>query len=72
MLHYPKAIMKEEFVAGIISDEDLWVYMLADRNMTSHTYNKKLEDEIYRRISTYVPVMKELLNTIDSSLKNKI
>lgn len=46
--------------------------MLSDRNMTSHTYDEKLADEIYKRIRNYVLLIKELLNTIDSSLKNKI
>lgn len=68
VLNYPKEILKEAFVADIISDEDLWLYMLADRNMTSHTYDEKLADEIYKRIKNYVPVIKELLNTIDSIL----
>ncbi|ALN41703.1 nucleotidyltransferase [Rickettsia rhipicephali] len=47
VLHYPKEVIKEVFVASIINDESLWIYMLTDRNMTSHTYNKKLADEIY-------------------------
>ena len=36
--------------------------MLTDRNMTSHTYDKKLADEIYSRIRNYVPELKKLLN----------
>ncbi|BDU60159.1 hypothetical protein FLA4_05690 [Candidatus Rickettsia kotlanii] len=39
-------MIKEAFVAGIINDESLWIYMLTDRNMTSYTYDKKLADEI--------------------------
>lgn len=72
ILNYPKEVLKEAFAIGIINDEDLWIYMLADRNMTSHTYDEKLADEIYKRIRNYVLLIKELLNTIDSSLKNKI
>jgi len=66
VLNYPKEILKEAFTAGIISDENLWIYMLADRNMTSHTYDEKLADEIYKRIKNYVPAIKELIDTIDS------
>ncbi|AEK74201.1 nucleotidyltransferase [Rickettsia conorii subsp. heilongjiangensis] len=66
VLHYPKEVIKKEaFVAGIINDESLWIYMLTDRNMTSHTYDKKLADEIYNRIRNYVPELKKLLNIID-------
>ncbi|MCZ6902205.1 MAG: HI0074 family nucleotidyltransferase substrate-binding subunit [Rickettsia endosymbiont of Ixodes persulcatus] len=44
VLNYPKEVLKEAFTAGII----IWIYMLADRNMTSHTYDEKLADEIYK------------------------
>nr|WP_237737614.1 nucleotidyltransferase substrate binding protein [Rickettsia sibirica] len=65
-LHYPKEVIKEAFVAGIINDESLWIYMLTDRsNMISYTYDKKLADEIYNRIRNYVPELKKLLNIID-------
>ncbi|MFV9929733.1 MAG: nucleotidyltransferase substrate binding protein [Rickettsia endosymbiont of Haemaphysalis japonica] len=65
VLHYPKEVIKEAFVAGIINDESLWIYMLTDRNMTSYTYDKKLADEIYNQIRNYVPELKKLLNIID-------
>ncbi|ABV75767.1 hypothetical protein RPO_00920 [Rickettsia rickettsii str. Arizona] len=58
-------MIKEAFVAGIINDESLWIYMLTDRNMISYTYDKKLADEIYNRIRNYVPELKKLLNIID-------
>ncbi|HJD57784.1 MAG TPA: nucleotidyltransferase substrate binding protein [Rickettsia endosymbiont of Ceroptres masudai] len=66
VLHYPKEVIREAFVTGIINDESLWIYMLTDRNMTSHTYDKKLADEIYSRIRNYVPELKQLLDAIDS------
>ncbi|HJD54731.1 MAG TPA: HI0074 family nucleotidyltransferase substrate-binding subunit [Rickettsia endosymbiont of Proechinophthirus fluctus] len=58
-------MIKEAFVAGIINNESLWIYMLTDRNMISYTYDKKLADEIYNRIRNYVPELKKLLNIID-------
>lgn len=60
-LYYPKDIIKEAFAAAIINDEDLWIEMLSDRNMTSHTYDEKLADEIHGRIKNYVPELKKLL-----------
>ncbi|AFC71684.1 hypothetical protein MC5_07270 [Rickettsia australis str. Cutlack] len=55
-------MIKEAYSAEIINDEDLWIYMLTDHNMTSHTYDTKLADEIYSRIKNYVPELKKLLN----------
>jgi nucleotidyltransferase substrate binding protein (TIGR01987 family) len=49
---------------GLIDDEELWVKMLLDRNMTSPTYNEQLADEIYSHIKSYVPAIKKLLSRI--------
>ena len=60
-LNYPKEVLKEAFASGIVDEESLWLGMLADRNMTSHTYNEKLADEIYERIKLYVPELIKLI-----------
>lgn len=63
-LNYPKEVIQQAFMARIIDDESIWVKMLRDRNMTSHTYDEKLADEIYLRIKLYVPELRKLLNQI--------
>lgn len=63
-LNYPKEVIKEAFSVGIIDNEKVWLLMLSDRNMTSHTYDEKLADEIYGRIKTYVPELKILLKKV--------
>lgn len=40
--------------------------MLKDRNMTSHTYDEKLANDIYSRIKLYVPKLRNLLDKIES------
>lgn len=69
-LHYPKEIIQEAFAVNLISNEDLWVKMLRDRNMTSHTYDEKLADEIFSRIKLYVPALRNLLNKVKESEKS--
>ena len=64
VLNYPKETIKEAFSVGMIDDENTWIAMLNDRNMTSHTYNEKLADEIYNRIKHYVPELIKLLNKL--------
>lgn len=39
--------------------------MLSDRNMTSHTYDEKLADEIYNRIKIYVTELNKLMHNIN-------
>lgn len=66
MLHFkgviaatPRDVFKEAFAAGWIDDEDIWVRMLKDRNLSSHTYNEDLAQEILGRIPRYLPVMRQ-------------
>ncbi|HRA43112.1 MAG TPA: HI0074 family nucleotidyltransferase substrate-binding subunit, partial [Gammaproteobacteria bacterium] len=61
ILNYPKEIIQEAFAVGLINNESLWLQMLFDRNMTSHTYNEQLADEIYHRIKNYVPEFKKII-----------
>jgi nucleotidyltransferase substrate binding protein (TIGR01987 family) len=63
-LNYPKEVMQQAFNVNLINNEDVWIKMLKDRNMTSHTYNEKLADEIYLRIKLYVPELRHLLDNI--------
>lgn len=63
-LHYPKEVIQEAFNVNLISNEGVWIKMLKDINMTSHTYNEKLADEIFLRIKLYVPELRQLCNNI--------
>ena len=56
---YPKDVLREAFRGQLIHDESVWLRMLQDRNLTSHTYNQDLADEIYEHIKTYYPVLHE-------------
>jgi nucleotidyltransferase substrate binding protein (TIGR01987 family) len=67
-LNYPKEVIKEAFASGIINNEDVWLNMLSDRNLTSHSYNQTLADQIYLRIKNYVPELKQLLTIINSKI----
>ncbi|TKC03082.1 nucleotidyltransferase substrate binding protein [Pedobacter cryotolerans] len=41
---------REAFKMKLISDGDVWMDMIKNRNRTSHTYNKETANEIYRLI----------------------
>ena len=64
ILNYPKEVLKEAFGVGLIDDENLWLEMLHDRNMTSHTYDEELADEIYVKIKAYVPELRRLASIL--------
>ena len=52
-LNSPKAVMRQAFADGLVSDSDGWIGLLNDRNMTSHIYDENTADQIFQRIRTY-------------------
>ncbi|MDX2073545.1 MAG: HI0074 family nucleotidyltransferase substrate-binding subunit [Alphaproteobacteria bacterium] len=60
----PKQIMVKAYGYGLIDEEDVWLAMLDDRNLTSHTYRQKLANEIYARIQKYHIVMQSTFDKL--------
>ena len=46
----PRNCIKEAFKTSIISDDDIVLDMIEDRNLSSHIYDEKTSDEIFERI----------------------
>ena len=63
-VQYPKDVLRQAYAGKLIDNETLWLSMLQDRNLTSHTYNEDLALEIYARIKTYYPVLKKTLDLL--------
>lgn len=60
----PKGCLREAFHLGWIQDEQPWVSILADRNLTSHTYDEKLAKQVFSRLAGYLPMFRELLGLL--------
>ena len=57
----PKSTIREAFLYELLDDGGVWLEMLNDRNLTSHTYSQEMADEIYKNISEkYFLEMKRL------------
>jgi nucleotidyltransferase substrate binding protein (TIGR01987 family) len=57
---------REALKMGLISDGDPWMEMIKSRNLTSHTYNLSLAQEIAEKIvRLYFPQMVEFLNKME-------
>lgn len=52
--------LKTAFQIGWISPEELWLQMLDDRNMASHTYDQPTANQIYTNIQAYHPETQQL------------
>lgn len=60
-LNSPKTVMREAYSYKIINDQDTWIQILNDRNLTSHVYDEKTADEIFKRIGTsHILALKQL------------
>lgn len=45
-----KNVAREAFNTGLIADGEVWLRMVASRNLTSHTYNEETTQQIVKAI----------------------
>ena len=62
----PKGCLRQAFKQGWIEDEAGWIAILADRNLTLHTYDEALAKAVYDRIQGYLPMFKGLLKRCEA------
>ena len=60
----PRSCLREAFAMGWLADEGAWLAMLADRNLTSHTYDEALAQAVYSRLRQHLSLLQELKNTL--------
>jgi len=46
----PKDVFGKGFILGFLSDEKIWLKIIEDRNLTVHTYNQPLAEQMVARI----------------------
>lgn len=64
-VNYPRDTLQAAYAGKLINQEDVWLAMLRDRNLTSRTYNEELADDIYARIvNIYYPLLQQSFDTI--------
>jgi nucleotidyltransferase substrate binding protein (TIGR01987 family) len=56
----PKGCFREAFRLGWIRQEEPWLSMLEDRNLTSHTYDANLAEVVYRRLPAHLVALRDL------------
>ena len=49
-INSPKAVVKQAFAFGMIQDQQAWIKLLDDRNLTSHVYDEATAKAIFERI----------------------
>jgi nucleotidyltransferase substrate binding protein (TIGR01987 family) len=57
----PRQVIKEAFAAKVISDGEVWINMLDNRNLLSHTYDFSVFEQTVEAIAAhYLPAMEKL------------
>lgn len=65
-INSPKSVMRRAFSDGVISDQDQWISLLDDRNMTSHLYDDGAASQIFERIrGIYLDLFRTLRDRLD-------
>jgi nucleotidyltransferase substrate binding protein (TIGR01987 family) len=64
-INYPRDVIKQAYADKLVNNESLWLQMLKDRNLTSHTYDEILADQIFNHIKSYVPLLRESFEKIE-------
>lgn len=57
----PKQVIREMAQSGFIEDVEFWLKSIDQRNLSSHTYNQKLAEEVYAFAKSFLDPAKQLL-----------
>ena len=69
-VRFPRDVFKEAYAKGIVKNGEIWLDMLEDRNLTSHTYSFARASEIYKRVKDkYYEEFIKLKATIEGEMK---
>lgn len=60
-INSPKSVMRRAYADGIISNDEAWIDLINDRNLTSHIYDDATAAQIFNKIqSTYTQMLVDL------------
>ena len=62
----PKQVIREMAQSGFIVDVEYWLLVIDKRNLSAHTYNENLAEEVYAFAKEFYPQAILLLNKLKS------
>lgn len=65
----PRSILRKALITNLITDDEYAILMesVSQRNLTSHTYNEKIAEEIRKHIPTYYKAMHTVISRLSVS-----
>lgn len=65
----PREAVKQAFQIGLIDNGHVWIDALANRNLTTHTYDEVLAEKMTKEILTvYLPELEKMHNKLSEEL----
>lgn len=65
----PRAAFSMAWRTGWISNEEVWLDMLENRNKTSHTYHEVTAEEVFASLPRFLPELQLLHQTLTARLQ---
>lgn len=65
----PRATFQQAYVMKLIDNEQIWLEMMENRNLTSHTYKLPTAKAIYEACKTYLPIMEKTYDSLKKKYK---
>jgi len=62
----PKQVIREMAQSGLIDDVEFWLKSIDQRNLSAHTYNEELAEEVYTFAQSFLNPAKQLLKEIQT------
>ena len=62
----PKQVIREMAQSGLIDDIEFWLKSIDQRNLSSHTYNQKLAEEVYLFVKSFLRPAQQVLAKLSS------
>ncbi len=68
----PKGVVRGFLQVGLFTEDQtiLALSMVDDRNLTSHTYNEGLAEQIYDQLGNYAELMARWLSNMEKAMEN--
>jgi len=69
MVKSPRETIKQAFQIGLIDNGHIWIDALSNRNLTTHTYDEALADNMVKEIKElYFPELKKMYDKLPQEL----
>ena len=68
----PRQVFKEAYTHGILENEDIWLDMIEQRNMTSHVYDESEIKEILEKTDNYKDAFLKLKSRLENELNSDL